>query len=50
MREKYKNTRRYLEYTEHLLILGSMFTGSVSIFAFALLVCVPVVLQVLQEE
>ena len=40
--EKYKNTCRYLNYVEHLLILASIITGCVSISAFASLVCIPV--------
>ena len=42
MSEKYKNTCKYLNYVEHLLILTSTITGCVSISAFALLVCVAV--------
>ena len=42
MCEKRKNTCKYLNYVEHLLTLVSTVTGSVSISAFALLVCVPV--------
>ena len=40
--EKYKNTCKYLNYVEHLLILASTITGCVSISAFASLACVPV--------
>ena len=39
MSEKYKKTCKYLDYVEHLLILGSTITGCVSISAFASLVC-----------
>ena len=42
MCEKYKKTCKYFNYVEHLLILVSTVTGCVSIFAFVLLVCVPV--------
>ena len=42
MSEKYKKTSKYLNYVEHLLILASTVTRSVSISAFASLVCVPV--------
>ena len=42
MSEKYKKTRKYLNYAEHLLISVSTVTGSVSISAFALLACAPV--------
>ena len=42
MSEKYKKTRKYLNYVQHLLILVSTVTGCVSIAAFASLVCVPV--------
>ena len=38
----YKKTCRYLNYIEHLLILGSTITGSVPISVFASLVCVSV--------
>ena len=40
--EKYKNTCKYLNYVEHLLILASIITGCISISAFASLVCIPV--------
>ena len=40
MSEKYKNTCKYLNYVEHLLILVSTVTGYVSISGFASLVCV----------
>ena len=42
MSEKYKKTRKYLNYVQHLLILVLTVTGCVSIAAFASLVCVPV--------
>ena len=42
MSEKYKRTRKYLNYVENLLILASTVTVCVSIYAFAPLVCVPV--------
>ena len=42
MSEKYKKTRKHLNYVEHLLILVSTVTDCVSISAFASLVCVPV--------
>ena len=48
MSEKYKKTRKYLNYVENLLILVSRVTGCVSISAFASLVCVPVGLRDLQ--
>ena len=38
--EKHKNTCKYLNYVEHLLILASIVTGCFSIPAFASLVCV----------
>ena len=38
MSEKYKKTRKYLNYVENLLILSSAITGYVSISAFASLV------------
>ena len=41
MSENFKKTCKYLNYVEHLLILVSTVTGSVSASAFALLVCVP---------
>ena len=40
--EKYKNTCKYLNYVEHLLILVSTVTGCISISAFASWVSVPV--------
>ena len=42
MSEKYKRTCQYLNYVEKLLILSSTVAGSVSISAFASLICVPV--------
>ena len=42
MSEKYKKTCKYLHYVEHMLILVSKVTGSVSISAFVSLVCVSV--------
>ena len=42
MKEKYKNTCKYLNYVEHFLTLASIITGCVSISACASLVCVPV--------
>ena len=42
MNEKYKKTRKYLNYVKHLFILVLTVTGWVSISAFASLVCVPV--------
>ena len=42
MSEKHKNTCKYLNYVEHLLILASTVTGCVSISAFTSLVAVPV--------
>ena len=42
MSGKYKETCKYLNYVEHLLILVLIATGCVSISAFASLVCVPV--------
>ena len=42
MSEKFKQTRKYLNYAEHLLSLVSTVTGCVSISAFSLLVCAPV--------
>ena len=41
MSEKYKKTCKYLSYVEGLLILASIVTGCVSVFAFASLVWVP---------
>ena len=35
MSEKYKETRKYLNYVEHLLTLASAVTGCVPISAFA---------------
>ena len=40
MSEKYKKTKKYLNYVENLLILASKVTGCVSIIAFASLVAV----------
>ena len=40
MSEKYKNTCKYLNYFEHLVILALTVTGCVWISVFALLVCV----------
>ena len=40
--KKHKKTCRYLNYTEHLLILASTVTGCVSVSAFASLVGIPV--------
>ena len=40
MSGKYKNTYKYLNYDEHLLILGLTGTGCVSISQFVLLVIV----------
>ena len=42
MSGKYKNTCKYLNYVEHLLILLLKVIGCVSISTFASLVCVPV--------
>ena len=42
MKEKYKNTCKYLNYVEHFLTLPSIMTGCISISAFASLICVPV--------
>ena len=42
MSEKHKNTSKYLNYVEHLLILASTVTDCVAISAFASLDCVPV--------
>ena len=42
MSEKYKNTCKYLNYIEHLLVLALTVTDCVSTSAFASLVCVPV--------
>ena len=36
MSEKYKKTRKYLNYIEHLLILASTITGCISISGFLL--------------
>ena len=35
MNEKYKKTCKYLNYVDHLLIVGSTVTGCVSISTFA---------------
>ena len=40
MSEKYKKTCKYLNYVEHMLILASAVTSSVSISPFAWFVCV----------
>ena len=45
MSEKYKKTRKHLNYVENLLILVSAVIGYVSMSAFASLVCVPVVIK-----
>ena len=42
MSEKYKETYKYLNYAENLLILVSTVTGFVSISALASLLCLPV--------
>ena len=42
MSEKYKKTRKYLNYVENLLIFSSTNTGRVSTSAFVTLVCIPV--------
>ena len=42
MGEMYKKTCKFLNYIEHLLILASTVTGSISISAFASLVAIPV--------
>ena len=42
MSEKYKKTYKYLNFFENFLILVSVVTGCVSIYAFASLLCVPV--------
>ena len=39
--KKYKKVRKILNYTEHLLILASAVTGSVSVSALASLVGIP---------
>ena len=44
MSAEYKKTCMYLNYVEHLLILVLIVTVSISICAFASLVCVPVCL------
>ena len=41
MRKKYKKISTTLNYTEHLLLLGSTITGCVSISNFASLVDIP---------
>ena len=43
MSEKYKKTRKYIIYAEHLLILASAVTGRCLISAFASSVAIPVV-------
>ena len=40
--EKYKKTCKYLNYVEHMVVLSSAIFASISISAFASLVCVPV--------
>ena len=40
--KKYKKTSKYFNYVEKLLILASAVTGCVSIFAYSLLIYVPV--------
>ena len=40
--EKYKKTCKYLNYAEHMVVLSSAIFASISISAFASLVCVPV--------
>ena len=47
MSEKYKNTCKYLNYVEHLLILASTVTSCVSISVFASLVFVPILNTIL---
>ena len=42
MSKKYKKVHKFLNYTEHLLILISTVTGFVSISAFASLVGIPI--------
>ena len=48
MSEKYKKTCKYLNYIEHLFTWTSTITSCVSISAYALLVCLPVGIRVLQ--
>ena len=50
MNEKHKNTCKYLNYVKHLLIVASIVSYCVLIFAFASLVYVFLVLEVLQVE
>ena len=45
MSKKHKNVCTTLNYIEHFLILGSAITGCVSIFAFASLVGIPIVIR-----
>ena len=49
MSEKYKKAYKYLNHVEHLLILASIISGCVSIFAFASLFCVPVCITSSEE-
>ena len=42
MSEKYNKLCKYLNYVEHLFILGSAVSRCISVSAFAPLVCVPV--------
>ena len=42
MSEKYKKTRKYLNYVENLLLFSSTNTGRVSTSPFVTLVCIPV--------
>ena len=42
MCEKYKKTRKYLNYIEQLFILASTLTGCVSISTFASLAAIPI--------
>ena len=42
MSKKYKKTCKYLNYVEYMLILASAVTSSISVSAFASLVCVPI--------
>ena len=48
MSEKYKETCKYLNYSDRLFILASTITGSVSISAFSSTVVFLEALQVLQ--
>ena len=45
MSKKHKNVCTTLNYIEHFLILGSAITGCVSVFAFASLVGIPIVIR-----